>query len=188
VFYVECCTQRLTGKTVARVRRELSGRGFALVDTPRFFDDETFRPPGAGTTAFCFDHTLSRKFPSLSRYGRWLAQLLARALPDELVPLVLLEYRREPAGYTDSDVDRLHVDGAYLRAVYSLSGRATIYRDGNKERSVPDGQTLVMTAMDRTRATRVHSTLHRRPDAGAARELIVCSFRPRPEKPRAASA
>ena len=57
----------------------------------------------------------------------------------------------------------------------------TVYREGEVERPVPDGQTLLMTAQDRTRATRVPCTLHRRPGAGPERAVVVCSFEPRRE-------
>jgi len=33
---------RQTGKIVGAVRREMIDRGFTLVDTPRFFEDEVF--------------------------------------------------------------------------------------------------------------------------------------------------
>ena len=63
----------------------------------------------------------------------------------------------------------------------ALYGPTTVYRDGRAERSVPDGQTLLMTAQDRTKAVRVPCTLHRRPGAGPERAVIVCSFERRPD-------
>src|SRR5262249_25537648 len=57
-------------------------------------------------------------------------------------------------------------------------------RDGDAQRPVPRGQTLLMTAMDRARALGVPCTLHRRPGPGPERAVIVCSFEPRPEQPQ----
>ena len=104
-------------------------------------------------------------------------------LPDEPLILEALEYRHEPAGYADKTVDALHADGSYLRAIYTLYGPTTVYRDGKVERSVPEGQTLVMTAMARARALGVPCTLHRRPGAGPERAVIVSSFEPRRDQP-----
>ena len=98
-----------------------------------------------------------------------------------------LEFRHEPAGSEDQQVDRLHADGSYLRSVCTLYGPATVYRDGNVERSVLDGYTLLMTALGRARAVGRPCTLHRRPGAGPERAVLVCSFEPRPEKPPLAS-
>lgn len=109
--------------------------------------------------------------------------MLAVALPAEDLALAALELRHEPAGYTDPEVDRLHADGSYLRTVRMLRGPATIYRDDGVEKPIPDEQTLLMTAMGRARAMRVPCTLHRRPGAGPARSLIVCSFEPRSTLP-----
>ena len=53
------------------------------------------------------------------------------------------------------------------------------HREAAAIESVPAGQTLLMTAMDRARARGVHCTLHRRPGTGAERAVIVCSFEPR---------
>jgi hypothetical protein len=112
-----------------------------------------------------------------------LEALLAEALPEEAVSLDSLEFRHEPAGSEDRTVDRLHADGSYVRSVWTLYGPPTIYRDGKVERPVPDGQTLLMTAMGRARAVRRPCTLHRRPGAGPERAVIVCSFKPRSEQP-----
>jgi hypothetical protein len=75
------------------------------------------------------------------------------------------------------------VDGSYIRAVYTLFGPSTVYLDGDAERSVPCGPTLLMTALERCKATGLPCTLHRRPGSGPERAVIVCSFAPRPEKP-----
>ena len=108
--------------------------------------------------------------------------LLGAALPEEAVSLASLEFRHEPAGLEDPEVDRLHADGSYIRSVCTLYGPGTVYRDGREERPVPDGQTLLMTAMDRARAVGVPCTLHRRPGSGPERAVVVCSFEPRLEQ------
>jgi hypothetical protein len=61
------------------------------------------------------------RFPQLARYGCWLEQLLGMALPEEDLPRFALEFRREPAGTVDPEVDGLHADGSYLRSVVTLS-------------------------------------------------------------------
>ncbi len=171
---------RLSGKLVSRVRLEMSGRGFALVDTPRFFDGGLLGKLKKGRTVIPFHSDRWRQFPLLGRYGRWLEALLARALPEESLVLVALEFRHEPAGKADPEVDRLHADGSYVRSVCTLYGRPTHYRDGAEELPVPDGQTLLMTAMGRARAVGISCTLHRRPGSGPERGVIVCSLEPRP--------
>lgn len=157
--------------------------GFALVATPPFISaDLLVRLKKKRTTLSSNDKRWWR-FPLLARYACWLANLLDEALPAEAVSLTSLEFRHEPAGLQDPEVDRLHADGSYLRSVYTLHGPATIYRDDGVERPVPDGQTLLMTAMDRARAVRRPCTLHRRPGPGPERALIVCSFDPTSPQP-----
>jgi hypothetical protein len=153
-------------------------RGFALVNTPRFFDDDLLRRLSGSTTVLPFHGQRWWRFPQLARYVCWLERLLGEALPKESVALTALEFRHERASYADREVDRLHADGSYIRSVYTLYGPTTIYRDGRMELSVPRGQTFLMTAQDRARAVRVPCTLHRRPGAGSERAVIVCSFEP----------
>ena len=155
------------------------GRGFTLVDTPRFLDDGLFLRLHRSRTVLPFDSKRWCKYPQLARYAGLLGGLLDEALPEESVSLASLEFRHEPAGTEDREVDRLHADGSYIRTVYTPYGPTTIYRDGKAELSVPPGQTLLMTAMDRARAMRVPCTLHRRPGAGPERAVIVCSFEAR---------
>jgi hypothetical protein len=165
----------------------MTGRGFALVDTPPCFGgDLLLRMKRTRTVLPAHDKRWWR-FPPLARYACWLEALLGAVLPDEAVSLTSLEYRHEPAGSEDLEVDCLHADGSYLRSVWTLYGPATIYRDKGVERPVPDGQTLLMTAMDRARAVRLPCTLHQRPGAGPERAVIVCSFEPRPEQSPLAS-
>jgi hypothetical protein len=165
------------------MRLELSGRGFTLVDTPAFFDDELIHRLSRHRTVLPFHSKGWWKFPPLARYACWLEGLLGQALPAEALALSSLEYRHERAGLVSEQVDGLHADGGYLRSVFTLYGPATIYRYQREERPVPDGQTLLMTAQDRTRALRVPCTLHRRPGPGPERAVIVCSFEPRREQP-----
>jgi hypothetical protein len=163
-------------------REDLLGRGFALVSTPPFFDDDLFLRLKRKRTVLSFHDRRWWKFPQLALYACWLEQVLGDALPEERLCLASLEFRHEPAGSADREVDRLHADGSYLRTVCMLYGPATVYRDGGVERPVPEGQTLLMTAQDRTRAVRVPCTLHRRPGPGPERAVIVCSFEPRLEQ------
>ena len=173
----------LAGPGVGGLRPEMSGRGFALVDTPPFFDEALLRRLNRSRTVLPFHGKRWWQFPQLAGYGCWLEGLLDEALPEEAVCLTSLEFRHEPAGSEDREVDRLHADGSYLRSVYTLYGPATVYRDRGVERPVPEGHTLLMTAMDRARAVHVPCTLHRRPGAGPERAVVVCSFEPRPGQP-----
>jgi hypothetical protein len=184
----ELLTPRLSGKFVGEVRLEMRGRGFALVDTPHFFDDSSFLGFKRSTTLRSSHINRWRGFPELARHGGWLERLLGMALPEESLCLAALEFRHEPADSEDQEVDRLHADGSYLRSVCTLYGPTTIYRDGRAEWSVPCGQTLLVTAMDRARALGLPCTLHRRPGAGPERAVIVCSFEPRQGPPRRADA
>jgi len=159
----------------------MSGRGFALVDTPPFFADDLLLRLKRTRTALPFHDKRWWQFPQLAHYGCWLEGLLGQVLPQEAVSLASLEFRHEPAGSEDQEVDRLHADGSYIRSVCTLYGPATVYRDGGVERPVPGGQTLLMTALDRARAVRVRCTLHRRPGAGPERIVVGCSFEPHPE-------
>ena len=168
-----------TAQWIDSARLELLGRGFTLVDTPPFFDDGLFRRLKRSKTVLPFHSKRWWKYPQLARYGCWLEGLLSAALPEESVSVAALEFRHEPAGSTDQEVDRLRADGSYIRTVFTPYGPTTVYRDGDSERSVPHGRTLLMTAMDRARALRVPCTLHRRPGAGPERAVIVCSFAPR---------
>jgi hypothetical protein len=177
----EQAVPRQNGRLAGRVRLEMSSRGFALVDTPRFFDDGLLVRLQRGRTVIPFHSPRWRQFPQLARYGRWLEALLAQALPGETLALVTLEFRHEPAGTTDPEVDRLHADGSYLRSVCTPYGRPTVYHDGTAEHPVPGGQTLLMTATGRARAVGLPCTLHRRPGPGPERGVIVCSFEPRRE-------
>jgi hypothetical protein len=175
---------RLADSCVAAVRLDMLERGFALVNTPSLCDTDLLRRLKRLRTTLAFHCQRWWKYPLLARYACWLEQVLARALPEEHVALVALEFRHEPVGFEDVEVDHLHADGSYLRTVCTLYGPATIYREGGIERPVPDGQTLMMTAAERTRALRVHSTLHRRPGPGAERAVLVGSFEPRPDEPQ----
>jgi hypothetical protein len=161
----------------------MSGRGFSLVDTPRFFDGDLILRPKRTRTVLAPDDPRWRQLPQLAAYACWLKGLLGAALPGEAVTLAALELRREPEGLEDRLVDRLHADGSYLRSVYTVFGPATVYRDGREERAVPNGQTLLMTAMGRARAVRVPCTLHRRPGPGPERAVLVGSFEPRAARP-----
>jgi hypothetical protein len=163
---------------------EMAGRGFALVGAPPFADDGLLVRLKRTRTLLPFHDKRWRLFPQLARYACWLEGLLDEALPEEAVCLISLDFRHEPGGSVDPEVDRLHADGSYLRSVCTLYGPATVYRDGGVERPVPDGQTLLMTAQGRARAVGVPCTLHRRPGAGPERAVIVCSFEPRSEQPK----
>jgi hypothetical protein len=177
---------RLAGKLVGQVRLEMQKRGFTLVNTPGFFDDDLPVRLGSGRTMLPRDCERWEKLPQLARYASWLEDLLERALPEETVRLAALEFRCEAAGSVDKQVDWLHADGSYIRAVYTLYGSTTIYREAGEERPVPRGQTLVMTAQDRAREIGIPCTLHRRPGAGAKRAVIVCSLEPCDEPVRQA--
>jgi hypothetical protein len=172
---------RLSEACVATVRQHMTGRGFALVETPPFF--RAGRPPRLydRRTTLRPGDARWRQFPWLARYAGWLGALLGKALPEEAVALRSLEFHYEPAGFEDRNVDRLHADGSYLRSVWTLYGPPTIYREQRVERPVPDGQTLLMTATGRAKAVGRPCTLHRRPGAGPERAVIVGSFEPRAE-------
>jgi hypothetical protein len=154
-------------------------RGFALVDTPRFFENGSCLGLKKSMTLMAVRGSRWWKHPELQRYGRWLESLLDRELPEEFLSLDALEFRHERAGALDNEVDRLHADGSYIRSVCTLYGLGTIYRDRGAEWPVPCGQTLLMTAMLRARELGLPCTLHRRPGAGPERAVIVCSFEPR---------
>jgi hypothetical protein len=171
---------RLTGQLGGRVRLEMLERGFSLVGTPWFLD-LGFSVRQHKSIMLPFRSKLWSKYPQLARHGCWLESLVGEALPEESLRLTALEFRHEQAGYTDRTVDRLHADGSYIRSVFTLYGQSTVYRDGDAERSVPRGDALVMTAMDRARARGLPCTLHRRPGTGPERAVIVCSFEPRRE-------
>jgi hypothetical protein len=177
----------LSSKGVEGVRRGMTGRGYALVDTPMLFDDGLLLRLRRARTTFHADDKRWSRYPRLARYACWLETLLTEALPEEAVSLTELEFRHEPAGSVDQQVDRLHADGSYLRSVVTLYGPTTIYRDEGVERRVPDGHTLLLTAIGRARAVGRPCTLHRRPGAGPQRALIVCSFEPSSEQPPRAS-
>jgi hypothetical protein len=175
-----------SGNLVGDVRLGMSGRGFALVGTPPFFDEGLFLRLKRRRTALPWHSKRWWQFPQLARYGCWLEGLLREALPEESVSLAALEFRHEPAGSVDREVDGLHADGGYVRSVCTLYGPTTLYRHKSEELPVPQGQTLLMTAQDRTRKLRLPCTLHRRPGPGPERAVIVCSFQPRQEQPRPA--
>jgi hypothetical protein len=174
-------------KCIGSVRLDMLVRGFSLVSTPSFFDDDLFPRLTRRKTVLSYHAKRWWKYPQLARYACWLERLLNGALPEEHLALAYLEFRNEPAGYTEFIVDRLHVDGSYIRSVCTLDGPTTIYQDGSEERSVPQGQTLLMTAIERSRVLDIPGTLHCRPGAGPERTVIVCSFEPRPEQPQLAS-
>jgi hypothetical protein len=165
--------------SIGRVRLQMQGRGFSLVATPPVFGAGALPKLKNRRMVLRADSKGWWKLPRLATYCRWLERVLSEALPEESLGLAELELRQEPAGAEDKEVDRLHADGSYLRSVYTLYGPTTIYRDGKIEHTVPSGQSLLMTAMARARAMRVHCTLHRRPGAGPERAVIVCSFEPR---------
>ena len=166
----------LAGRLVRRVRLEMLGRGFVTVDTAAFAGDGLLREFNSRRIILRSVRRRSGKFPHLVRYGGWLERLLAEALPEESLYLAEIDFRHEPAGTEEKEVDSLHADGSYLRSVCTLYGPTTIYREGCVEVAAQAGYTLLMTAMDRARALGVRCTLHRRPGAGPERALIVCSF------------
>jgi hypothetical protein len=157
-------------------------RGFTLVNTPRLCAESLCRRIKKGTLILRLDDKRWWKYPELARYARWLEWLLGQSLPEESVALRVLEFRHEPAGTVDREVDRLHVDGSYIRSVFTLYGLPTFYRAGTAELPVPRGQTLLITAMARAKSLRIPGTLHRRPGAGPERGVIVCSFEPRQDQ------
>jgi hypothetical protein len=161
----------------------MTGRGFALVNTPLFFEDGLFPRLHRLRTVLPPHDKRWWRFPQLARYACWLEELLDKALPEEVVCLISLEFRLEPAGFEDREVDQLHADGSYLRSVCTLYGPATVYCDAGIVRPVPGRRTLLMTAMNRARAIGLPCTLHRRPGAGPERAVIVCSFEPGPDQP-----
>src|SRR5690348_7375112 len=108
----------------------MRGRGFALVNTPPFFGDGPLPRLRRRRTVLPSHDKRWRQFPELARYASWLEALLGMALPEEVISPTSLEFRHEPAGTKDPEVDRLHADGSYLRSVWTLYGPATIYRDG----------------------------------------------------------
>src|SRR5207249_2632206 len=110
-------------------RLEMRERGFTLVDTPSFFDDALLLRLPRSRTVLPFDCKRWWKYPQLARYACWLERLLAKALPEEAVVLAELEFRHEPAGTEDQEVDRLHADGSYIRSVCTLYGPTTLYRE-----------------------------------------------------------
>jgi len=169
----------MSGETARDVRLEMLERGFSLLATPWFFELDLLVKSKGRTTVLRYDSKRWWTFPQLARYACWLESLLGKSLPEESLALTVLELRHEPAGSEDKTVDRLHADGSYIRTVCPMFGPATIYRDGKTEKSVPTGQTLLMTAMERARAIGVHCTLHRRPGPGPERAVTVCSFEPR---------
>jgi hypothetical protein len=173
---------RLTAAVVGAVRLGMLGPGFALADTPPFFDDDLFLRLQRTKAVLSYHSNRWEKLPQLARYACWLEYLLRQALPEESVSLAGLEFRHEAAQSVDRVTDRLHADGSYIRAVYTLTGTPTLYHDGTAERPVPWGQTLLMTAHQRTRRLRILPTLHRRPGAGPERAVLVCSLEPRHEE------
>jgi hypothetical protein len=173
---------RLTGKSLADVRLEMLEHGFSLVDAPLVVDDRLLLQLKRRRTVMAFHARRWLKFPQLARYACWLEWLLGETLPEEAVSLAELDFRHEDAGSADEVVDKLHVDGSYIRTVVTLYGPTTIYRAVNTHLSAPSGQTLLMTAVNRARALGVPSTLHRRPGPGPERAVIVCSFEPRQDQ------
>ena len=167
------------------MRREMQARGFAVVPTPRFFELGLLLRMKGQTTVLPWDCKKWWTFSQLARHAYWLEALVGKALPDELLALARVEFRHEPKGTEDKTVDTLHVDGSYIRSVCTLYGPTTVYRDGKEEKSVPAGETLLLTAMARARALGVHATLHKRPGVGPERAVIVCSFEPDLRAPRA---
>jgi hypothetical protein len=179
---IELRVPRLTGQRINEVRQGMTGRGFALVNTPPFFGDDLVVRLKREKTVLSPQNKRWHRFQALARYACWLEDLLGAALPDEVVSLAALEFRHEPAGLEDAQVDRLHADGSYIRSVYTLFGPATIYREEGVDRPVPERRTLLMTATDRARAIHLPCTLHRRPGPGPERAVVVCSFEPSPEQ------
>src|SRR5262245_51830246 len=108
---------RQTSTDVDRVRLEMLERGFSFVDTPCFLDDDLFHRLRRSKTVLPFHSKRWWKYPQLARYGCWLERLLGEGLPEESVSLAALEFRHEPDGSTDQEVDRLHADGSYIRSV-----------------------------------------------------------------------
>src|SRR4051812_46635671 len=106
----------------------MAGRGFALVDTPPFFGADLLLRLKRTRAVLPAHGNRWVRFPQLARYACWLEDLLAEALPEEAVSLASLEFRHEPAGSEDREVDRLHADGSYVRSVYTLCGPATVFR------------------------------------------------------------
>jgi hypothetical protein len=163
----------------------MTARGFALVDTPPFFDDDLFYRLRRTRTVLSYHSKRWWQFPQLACYACWLEEVLHEALAEEAVSLASLEFRHEQAGSEDREVDRLHADGSYVRSVCTLHGPATVYRVERSELPVPVGHSLLITGMERARSVGVPCTLHRRPGPGPERTVVVCSFEPRSAQPQA---
>ena len=86
-----------TGQFAGAVRLTMLEHGYALVETPTFLDDDLFLRLTRRKTVLQFHDKRWWKYPKLARYGCWLESLLGKALPEEEVALVYLEFRNEPA-------------------------------------------------------------------------------------------
>lgn len=169
-----------TSKNVSIVRQDMRERGFTLLDGRLFLDEQHRFRLTRGWNVLRIGSRRWQQLPKLVEYAQRLEHLLCQALAEEFVALVRVEYRHEAADSEETDVDRWHADGAYIRSVYTDFGPGTRYREGDTERTVPIGKTLIMTAIDRARAVGVPCTLHRRPGPGPERAVVICSFESRP--------
>jgi hypothetical protein len=172
----ECAKSLLEELLIDHVRIDMRVPGFHILDTLRLAESI---PLITRTIELPMGCRQWRKFPQLARYALWVESLLQQALPEELICLDRLEYRIEAANSQEPDVDQWHVDGSYVRSACTVQGMSTIVLHQEIERAIPLKQTLLMTAMGRGRSLRIPCTLHRRPGAGPARAVIVCSFESR---------
>jgi hypothetical protein len=162
--------------TTGSLRAQMHGPGYASVSGPSVQISDVLSRGKKNRVLTPFGSRQTLRFPELAQYGLWLESLVQEALWEEGLQLHSLEYRFEREGLADETVDKIHVDGGYIRSVYSLLGQPTVFMAAKEEQVVSPGQTFVMTAFERARQVRVPCTLHRRPGGNSERALIVCTF------------
>jgi hypothetical protein len=182
---------KITKTMIARVRRELKGQGYSLVNTEHFFKPNFCWDTQAGCVP---GNYTDFKYAWTRTYADWQKDLLNAALPEEKIfsPTYPLSLRVTENGYFIAgngcpitcypvpkvdNSERPHTDGAWIRAMATVEGAPTILCLNTGPTAIPFRHTLFVTGHDREISLNIPSTVHLKPKTtNEHRKFIVIGW------------
>jgi len=108
----------------------------------------------------------------LKKYYDEMSWLLHEALPEEWFYCETVEARTSQSQFY------WHIDGGYLRVLFSIRGDGTIAgRKFDDNVPTPHGYALIMTGQQRAWKTGIQETWHTAPKSDDGRRLLLLNFR-----------
>jgi hypothetical protein len=108
----------------------------------------------------------------LRQYHDEMSWLLHEALPQEWFYCETVETR------TGQGTHYWHIDGGYLRVLFTVQGEGTIAaRSFKDDVATPPGYAIIMTGQQRSWKVGIGETWHTAPKDSAGRRLLLLNFR-----------